>query len=111
MDIERALENVIKSNQKKKFHVGETHVVAMAEDCLSEIKRLKATIALQTAKNKEVHLCNDCEYGCMAACPITKNVRFGNGLGNDNVIECENYINKEALKKWRINKITTGGIE
>ena len=61
-------------------------------------------IARQSVKNKEVNLCNDCEYGCMAACPITENVKFGNGQGNDNVIECENYINKEALKKWRINK-------
>jgi len=66
----------------------------------------------QSVKSEEVHLCNDCAYGCIAACPITKNVKFGNELGNDNVIECENYINKEALKKWQINQIILrGGVE
>ena len=54
MDIEKALENVIAVNKTKKFHVGETHVVAMAEDCLSEIRQLKAEIARQSATSEEV---------------------------------------------------------
>ncbi len=82
------------------------NVVKFGED-LQEL--IDEAIARQSVKNEEVHLCNDCEYGCMAACPITKNVKFGNGQGNDNVIECENYINKEALKKWRINQIILRG--
>ena len=76
---------------------------------LKEFGELLKESLKESMERRLVHLCNDCEYGCMAACPITKNVKFGNGQGNDNVIECENYINKEALNKWRINKIISRG--
>ena len=110
MDIEIELEILIDKHKGKQVGLGEIRLDWFAEDCLKEIRRLKSEIARQSAEREEVHLCNDCKYGCIAACPITKNVKFGNGLGNDNVIECENYINKEALEKWRINKIITGGL-
>lgn len=103
MDIEIALKNIgdwiSKETESRKYP--KVELLELSES----LQKIKFEIDIQATKNKETHLCNDCEYWCMEACPITKNVKFGNGLGNENVIECENYINKEALKKWRINTI------
>ena len=39
-------------------------------------------------KNTELNLCDSCDF-CIAYC--NQDVKFGNGIGNDNVIECNGY--------------------
>ena len=46
-------------------------------------------------QNKTMNLCNTCEH-CIADCD-SKNIKFGNGKGNDNVISCDTYKLKSAL--------------
>ena len=44
-------------------------------------------------EESKVHLCNSCIYD-FPTCK-TKVTKFGNGIGNDNVIECDCY--RDAL--------------
>ena len=47
--------------------------------------------------NNTIHLCDTCIY-CFADCPA-KTVEFGNGKGNDNVVHCDSYANKDEMMK------------
>jgi len=64
---------------------------------------IDAEIARQTVTN----LCSHCQWGCMGACPQTDNIVFGCGLGNDNVVECENYINRIAYTRYQAHQTVT----
>lgn len=40
----------------------------------------------------KIHLCSSCQY-TYPSCPAgIDDCKFGNGVGNDNVIECNKYI-------------------
>lgn len=114
IDFDRAVELYRQGKEDKVFvkrNNGELEILTSLSGTFGMfVMRSRYFEQKESTERQLVHLCNDCEYECIAACPITKNVKFGNGQGNDNVIECENYINKEALKKWQINKIITGGL-
>ena len=43
------------------------------------------------------NLCDSCAL-CFADCP-SENVVFGNGIGDDNVIECDSFIQASKLVK------------
>jgi len=48
-------------------------------------------------KDTKINLCKSCERK-FATCPKPKHIKFGDGVGNDNVIECSGYI-KARVKK------------
>jgi hypothetical protein len=45
---------------------------------------------MKRADNPTDNLCDTCEYGCIAACPCGE-VEWGENVGADNVVGCENY--------------------
>lgn len=47
--------------------------------------RVTATI------NEKDNLCSYCGYE-FATCPKASHIKFGTGVGNDNVIECSEYV-------------------
>ena len=47
------------------------------------------------------NLCETCQWGCIAECPSNPDIGFGTGIGDDNVIACHNYINREAYAKYQ----------
>ena len=42
-------------------------------------------------KNTQDNLCTYCSNN-FATCPKANHITFGNGVGNDNVIECSEYV-------------------
>ena len=44
------------------------------------------------------NLCDYCKLH-IPTCPKANHIKFGDGIGNDNVIECSEYI----LKEWNNN--------
>lgn len=42
-------------------------------------------------KNEKDNLCNYCGHE-FATCPKASHIKFGSGVGNDNVVECSEYI-------------------
>jgi len=61
-------------------------------------------------KRKHTNQCLFCVWGCMAECPVNPDVVFGEGVGNDNVIACHNYVNKEAYDKYQNRKQNSDSI-
>ena len=47
------------------------------------------------------NLCDNCLWLSPAKCPYDPNTVFGKGVGNDNIIACPNYINREAYSKYK----------
>lgn len=41
---------------------------------------------------KTRHLCTHCLYAFPTCNASTKDIKFGNGIGNDNVYECEKFL-------------------
>lgn len=50
---------------------------------------------------KKYNLCDTCKW-CFAEC-TAKNIRFGEGIGNDNVVGCDKYFAKEYLMKEKVD--------
>ena len=47
--------------------------------------------------NIKINLCDDCDYN-IAEC-ISGKIVFGDGVGDDNIIECETYDNIKIIKE------------
>ncbi len=58
-------------------------------------RKLKGFYRYARVDEFQKHLC----FTCRDAVPEceAKNIKFGNGIGNDNVIECESYNNKQHI--------------
>ena len=41
------------------------------------------------------NLCDSCEWGFAECCATEDDYEFGEGVGNDNIIECEQYSGTE----------------
>lgn len=50
-------------------------------------------------KSTTDNLCNYCQLH-IATCPKAKHLEFGNGIGNDNVIECSEFIHKGGCEEF-----------
>jgi hypothetical protein len=48
--------------------------------------------------NSEDNLCNYCQLD-FPACPKANHLKFGNGKGNDNIVECSEFL----CKRWSNN--------
>lgn len=46
-------------------------------------------------KDTKINLCDTCKFEVPTCSAIYPDIQFGNGWGNDNVIECKRY--KEVL--------------
>jgi hypothetical protein len=46
--------------------------------------------AIKTKSTKD-HLCEYCQLD-FATCPKANHIKFGDGIGNDNVIECSEFV-------------------
>jgi len=62
------------------------------------MKGYESCVVVTKAKNSKENLCDTCWF-CIADCKQTQ-VKFGDGLGNDNIIECSGYI--PAVEEKRI---------
>jgi len=60
--------------------------------------RLINALATEIDARARKNLCDTCIYGCIAACPDTGDLQFGD---NADVIDCACYINRAALEKYR----------
>lgn len=49
-------------------------------------------------KSTKDNLCDYCSLE-IATCPKAKHIKFGNGKGNDNIIECSEFL----VKQWHNN--------
>lgn len=68
-------------------------------------------------KSTKDHLCDYCQLE-IPTCPKATHIKFGDGLGNDNVIECSEFVTRRwhnnypikgmpelgVFKKWDGNK-------
>lgn len=50
-------------------------------------------------KNTKMNLCNTCEENIPECKSSHKDVKYGNGKGDDNIIECKYYNLKSNLNK------------
>lgn len=53
-----------------------------------------------TKSTKDI-LCNYCSNN-FADCPKAEHIKFGNGIGNDNVIECSEFCVKSYFNNYPI---------
>jgi hypothetical protein len=52
-------------------------------------------------KSTKDHLCQYCQND-IATCPKANHIQFGNGVGNDNVIECSEFTPIKFLNNYPI---------
>lgn len=63
--------------------------------CVACIKPDKTFVCEYWKPKTKRNLCDSCKH-CFADCPATPDdVKFGDGMGNDNVYECDKYEKKE----------------
>ena len=55
---------------------------------------------IKTKSTKDI-LCNYCQLD-FADCPKANHIKFGNGIGNDNVIECSEFVRKSHYNNFPI---------
>ena len=72
---------------------------------------LARLITAEQNRRANTNLCYDCQLTCMAECPENDNIVFGCGVGNDNVVECKNYISKEAYAKYQNRRAVSGDVQ
>ncbi len=55
---------------------------------------------MKTARTKDTkdNLCDYCKLS-IPECPKPKHIKFGNGIGNDNVTECSEFIVETTITK------------
>ena len=41
------------------------------------------------------NMCDTCEWGFEECCASQDSIEFGNGQGNDNIIQCDSYSGSE----------------
>lgn len=61
-------------------------------------------------KSTKDHLCNYCQLE-FATCPSANHLKFGDGLGNDNVTECSEFLHKGGCEKFIEGKPELGVIK
>ena len=61
-------------------------------------------------KNAQDNLCNWCQLH-LPECPKANHIKFGNGIGNDNVIECSEFLFKGGDSSKIIGKPELGVIK
>jgi hypothetical protein len=54
-------------------------------------------------------LCNYCQLH-ISECPKANHIKFGNGVGNDNVIECSEFLVKQFVNDFSITGMPEYGI-
>lgn len=52
-------------------------------------------------KDTKDHLCKYCQND-FATCPKANNIKFGDGFGNDNVIECSEFVVTSCFNNFPI---------
>ena len=52
-------------------------------------------------RDETINLCNDCGNSAHFPDCIPKNVQFGNGFGNDNIIACRNHSDVDTIQAWK----------
>lgn len=50
-------------------------------------------------KSTKDNLCDYC-FECFASCPKAEHIKFGDGVGNDNVIECSEFLIKGGCEQY-----------
>lgn len=55
-------------------------------------------------KNSKNNLCNYCQLK-IPTCLKAKHIKFGNGIGNDNIIECSEFCVKSFHNNFPIEGI------
>lgn len=58
-------------------------------------------VRIKKATDTKVNMCDFCGYE-FATCPKANHIKFGDGKGNDNVIECSEYIPKQFHNNYPI---------
>lgn len=61
-------------------------------------------------KNTKDNLCDWCQL-CIPECPKANHIKFGNGKGNDNIIECSEFLFKGGDSSRIIGKPELGVIK